>query len=64
MISAAATYNGAPFTLAGELGPLARLQEPARRRAWPVQLSLEAAGAKLDVDGSVRAADAGPRLHG
>ena len=28
-LAATATYNGAPFTLAGEFGPLARLQESA-----------------------------------
>jgi uncharacterized protein involved in outer membrane biogenesis len=51
-ISAAASYNGAPFTAAGELGPLTRLQDPAGGTPWPVQLSLEASGAKLAVDGA------------
>jgi uncharacterized protein involved in outer membrane biogenesis len=44
-----ATYSGTPFTLAGEFGPLVRLQGGA----WPVQAQLEAAGAKLAVDGTV-----------
>ncbi len=52
LLSAAATYNGVPFTLAGQLGPLTRMQEPQANTPWPVQLSLEAAGAKLAVDGS------------
>ncbi len=51
-ISAAATYNGAPFAVAGELGPLARLQDPGGSTPWPVQVSLETAGAKLAVDGA------------
>jgi AsmA protein len=50
-LSAAATYNGAPFTLIGEFGPLARLQDPAGA-PWPVRVSLESAGAKLALDGT------------
>jgi AsmA protein len=49
-ISAAATYNGTPFTVAGELGPLTRLQDPAASIPWPVQLNLGTTGAKLTVD--------------
>ncbi len=51
-VSAAATYNGAPFTAAGEFGPLTRLQDPAGSAPWPVQLSLATGGAKLSVDGA------------
>ncbi len=51
-ISAAASYNGTPFTVAGELGPLTRLQDRAASTPWPVQLNLETAGAKLAVDGA------------
>lgn len=50
-VAAAATYNGTPFTLAGQTGPLTRLQDPAGA-PWPVQLSLDAAGAKLALDGT------------
>ena len=32
-----ANYNGAPFTLAGEFGPLTRLQDRQSDSAWPVQ---------------------------
>jgi uncharacterized protein involved in outer membrane biogenesis len=52
-LAAAATYDGAPFTLAGQLGPLTRLQEPASTVPWPVRLTLESAGAKLALDGSL-----------
>ena len=52
-VSMSATCNGAPFTLAGEFGPMARLQERDAGTAWPVQAQLEAAGAKIAVDGAV-----------
>ncbi len=52
-LAANATYNGAPFTLAGEFGPLARLQDPAGTTPWPTQLQVEAAGAKLTADGTI-----------
>jgi uncharacterized protein involved in outer membrane biogenesis len=51
-VAATATYNGAPFTAAGEFGPLTRLQDPGGSTPWPVQLSLEAVGAKLAVNGA------------
>lgn len=51
-LSMSADFNGTPFTLAGELGPLDRLVEPESGATWPVQAHLEAAGAKLDVDGT------------
>jgi uncharacterized protein involved in outer membrane biogenesis len=52
-LSMSANYNGTPFTLAGEFGPLARLQDRQAGAAWPVQAHLEAVGAKLTVDGTV-----------
>ena len=52
-VAAAATYNGAPITVSGMFGTLARLQNPADRSPWPVQLSLEAGGAKLTADGTL-----------
>jgi uncharacterized protein involved in outer membrane biogenesis len=51
-LTMSATYGGTPFTLAGEFGPLLRLQD-REAGAWPVQAQLEAAGAKLVVDGTV-----------
>jgi uncharacterized protein involved in outer membrane biogenesis len=51
-LAATATYNGAPFTLAGEFGPLARLQETTPSTPWPVQLQIEAAGSRLVTDGT------------
>ena len=52
-LSMSANYNGTPFTLAGEFGPLTRLQDRQASAAWPVQAHLEAVGAKLTVDGTV-----------
>ncbi len=52
-VTASATYNGAPFTLAGDFGPLARLQEAGASGAWPAKLQMEAAGAKLALDGTI-----------
>jgi uncharacterized protein involved in outer membrane biogenesis len=49
-----ASFNGAPFTLAADIGPLSRLQEPKADSAWPVQLTMAAAGAKLTVDGTLK----------
>lgn len=51
-LSAAATYNGAPFTAAGEFGPLSRLQNPEGNTPWPVRVSLDSSGAKLSLDGA------------
>jgi len=47
-----ASYNGTGFTLAGDVGPLTRLQYQAADTPWPVQLTLAAAGAKLAVEGT------------
>ncbi len=52
-VTASATYNGAPFTLAGDFGPLIRLQEAGASGAWPAKLQMEAAGAKLALDGTI-----------
>jgi uncharacterized protein involved in outer membrane biogenesis len=51
-LTAAATYNGTPFTVAGEFGPLTRLQNPEGNAPWPVRVTLESPGAKLAVDGA------------
>jgi uncharacterized protein involved in outer membrane biogenesis len=52
-LAMSATYNGAPFTVDGELGSLARLQEPNASTPWPVQATVSAAGAKLSLDGTI-----------
>src|SRR5579872_2414978 len=53
-VAAEAAYNGASFTLVADVGPLTRLEEPGTSgAAWPVQLTMAAAGAKLTVDGSL-----------
>ncbi len=51
-LSAAAAYNGTPFSVAGEFGPLSRLQNPEGNALWPVRVTLESSGAKLAVDGA------------
>ncbi len=48
-----ASYAGAPFALTGETGSLARLRDPAATTPWPVRLALEAANAKLGLDGAL-----------
>jgi uncharacterized protein involved in outer membrane biogenesis len=52
-LAATATYNGAPFTLDGELGPLARLQDPAATTPWPAQLQVKAAGSTVTAAGTI-----------
>ncbi len=52
-LSMSAQYSGTPFSLTAELGPLARLEEQRTGGAWPIQASLEAAGAKIAVTGTV-----------
>ncbi|HUN39083.1 MAG TPA: AsmA family protein [Acetobacteraceae bacterium] len=47
-----ASYNGTPFTLAGDVGSLLRLQDPNATTPWPVKLTLAAAGATASADGS------------
>ena len=51
-LTASATYNGTPFTVAGEFGPLTRLQNPEGNAPWPVRVTLDSSGAKLSVDGA------------
>jgi uncharacterized protein involved in outer membrane biogenesis len=51
-LAMSATYNGTPFTLAGDFGPLTWL-EKGTDAPWPVQAQLEAAGAKFALDGTV-----------
>ncbi len=48
-----ASYAGAPFALSGQTGSLDRLRDPAATTPWPVQLALEAANAKLALDGAL-----------
>lgn len=52
-LAADATYNGVGFKLGGEVGPLARLQQPDSATPWPVKLTLAAAGATLSLDGAL-----------
>ena len=52
-LSANAAYNGVAFKLDGEVGPLARLQQPDADTPWPVKLTLAAAGATVSVDGAL-----------
>jgi uncharacterized protein involved in outer membrane biogenesis len=52
-IDADAKYNDTAFALSAESGSLSRLQDPAATSAWPVKLTLTAAGAKLAADGSL-----------
>jgi uncharacterized protein involved in outer membrane biogenesis len=56
-----AAYNSNPFTLSGDVGPLARLQGPGTAGAWPVRLDVAAAGAKLALSGSIAQPE---QLHG
>jgi AsmA protein len=50
-LTASAKYHGAPFTLTGDFGSLADLRDPTG--PWPVHTQLEAAGARLTVDGTI-----------
>jgi AsmA protein len=54
-------YNGNPFTLSGDVGPLAQLQGAGTAAAWPVRLDVAAAGAKLALVGSIAQPE---QLHG
>ncbi len=56
-VSMQARYDGAPFTLAGTVGPVSRLTG-AGSVPWPVDITLGAAGSNLHVKGSI----AHPRL--
>jgi uncharacterized protein involved in outer membrane biogenesis len=48
-----ADYNGTSFNLAGVIGPLARLQNPAASTPWPLNVTLAGAGAKVSVNGTL-----------
>ncbi len=50
---AEAAYHDVPVKLDGQLGPLARLQQPDADTPWPVKLTLAAAGGKVSVDGAL-----------
>jgi uncharacterized protein involved in outer membrane biogenesis len=52
-LDTSASYGGTAFTLAGEVGSLNRLQDAAATTAWPVHLTLAAAGAKIGIDGTM-----------
>ncbi len=52
-LAMSAAYNGNPFSLSGDVGPLTRLQATAAKTAWPVQLTVQAGGAKLALSGSI-----------
>ena len=52
-LEAQATANGAPFSVVGDTGPLARLQDPAATTPWPVKLTLQASGARATADGTI-----------
>jgi uncharacterized protein involved in outer membrane biogenesis len=51
-IALAGAYNGTAFNLNGTIGPLSRLQDPASKAPWPIDLTLTAATARLAVKGT------------
>jgi uncharacterized protein involved in outer membrane biogenesis len=52
-VSAQAVWQGLPVTLTGTTGPFAHLTDPADRSPWPLHITLAAAGASLEAEGSV-----------
>jgi AsmA protein len=52
-VSADAVWQGMPVTLTGTTGPFAHLTDPAELSPWPLRLTLAAAGATLQADGTV-----------
>lgn len=52
-LSATVTYNGTPLAVAGDVGPLARLQVATQAAPWPVRLDLQSEGATIAVDGTI-----------
>lgn len=45
-------FNGRSFEIQGTTGPLGALRDP--EKAWPIKLTVKAAGATIAVDGSIR----------
>ena len=62
-LAAAASYNDTELTLDGEVGPLARLQDPSNAAPWPVRLHLAMGGAKLVMDGALTHPGKGNGYH-
>jgi uncharacterized protein involved in outer membrane biogenesis len=52
-LTADATYNGAALNLTADTGPLSRLEDTGASTPWPVKLAVDAAGAKLSLDGTL-----------
>jgi uncharacterized protein involved in outer membrane biogenesis len=57
-LAAQASYNGVPFALEGNVGPLSRLSEPdpvapSSVAPWPVRLAFASSGAQLAVAGAL-----------
>jgi uncharacterized protein involved in outer membrane biogenesis len=52
-VAANATWQGTAVTLSGTTGPFAHLTNPDDRSAWPLRLTLAAAGASMVAEGSV-----------
>lgn len=52
-LTSQASYNGTPFTLTADTGPLSRLQDQQATTPWPVKAVLQGAGAQLTADGSI-----------
>ncbi|WP_284945214.1 AsmA family protein [Acidisoma cladoniae] len=52
-VAADATWQGTAVTLSGTTGPFAHLTNPDDRSAWPLHLTLAAAGASVLAEGSI-----------
>jgi AsmA protein len=52
-VSVNAVWQGVPIGLAGTTGPFGHLTDPADRSSWPLDLTLSAPGAAVEVAGSV-----------
>jgi AsmA protein len=52
-LDAIGTIAGTDLTLVGEVGSLGRLMQPTGDTPWPVQLTLNAGGVQLSLDGSL-----------
>ncbi|HEY1935239.1 MAG TPA: AsmA family protein [Acetobacteraceae bacterium] len=51
-IALVGAYNGTGINLNGTIGPLSRLQDPASKVPWPIDLTLTVGDAKLTVKGT------------